>query len=538
MVNVELEHNPYLKETVVKFNGQSPRINSQVEKYENQLLSDWATEVPNIFYNEMNGYDFDLIFSGTEYDFKGLNQAFSKEGVDQEQVRLVMRNKLENADQKIIEIKELLDWLKKEENRQFEYGEFYDNNRASFEEEFSCVIVRGADKFKGSLPFLLENVETVEELSGTDLRYIPVVFVCEERVLEQLRNDVRSFLTRDDIVQKQLFFLVSPVMSLDYITRFVCDLGIDEPQIITSLDDMMIDNYIKNYPMVEYVGKSIRIFEKAIDVIESILKEKNAKSAINNAELHYQIEVLDNVIERIKESDSSFVNLDNYIFGTGFYDSRVSLDKKIRSWNSKKTKIVGEEEINKNSQEYETELLKNVYDFFRSINEIFESEQERIEEKLDGIYKKQPLDGDYTADEIVVDKPSEPAVPPMKELLMELKEERYEEKTDLFDFFKDRSEPRDLVLVVTSNCENWREKASEVLIPIANGYIDKCERVLLNYYEELANAYHKKLVMLYENKLKEKNDMSSQLSEDEQELQNDNSWLVAFKDQLVRIERG
>lgn len=61
---------------------------------------------------------------------------------------------------------------------------------------------------------------------------------------------------------------------------------------------------------------------------------------------------------------------------------------------------------------------------------------------------------------------------------------------------------------------------------------------MLNYYEELANAYHKKLVMLYENKLKEKNDMSSQLSEDEQELQNDNSWLVAFKDQLVRIERG
>ena len=538
MVSVELEHNPYLKETVVKFNGQSPRINSQIEKYEKQLLSDWVSEVPNVFYNEMNGYDFDLIFSGTEYDFQGLNQAFSKEGVTKEQVRLVKRNELENSEKKIKEIKELLDWLKKEKNRQFTYGEFYEANKVLFEEEFSCAIVRGADKLKGDLPFSLENVESIEELSGTDLTYVPVVFVVEEKVLQQLRDDVRFFLTRDDIAQKQLFFMVPPTMNLEYMTRFVCDLGIDEPQILSSLDDKMVENYIRNYPMVEHVGESIRIFENAIDMIESRLKEKNAKSAINNAEVHYQIDVLDNVIEKIKESDSRFVNLDNYLFGMGFNDAKDSLDKKIRSWNIKKTKIVGAEEIEKNAQEYETELLKSVYEFFRSINEVFEIEKGQIDEKLKKIYSRQPTDCDYIPNEVVVDKPSEPVVPPMKELLMELKEERYEEKTDLFDFFKDRSEPRDLVLVVTSNCENWREKASEVLIPVASDYIEKCESVLLNYYEELANTYHEKLLMLFDNKLKEKNDMSSKLSEDERELQNDNSWLVTFKDQLVRIERG
>lgn len=34
MTNAELQHNPYLLETEVKFNGQDPKINSQIEKYE------------------------------------------------------------------------------------------------------------------------------------------------------------------------------------------------------------------------------------------------------------------------------------------------------------------------------------------------------------------------------------------------------------------------------------------------------------------------------------------------------------------------
>ena len=34
MVKVELEYNPYLMETVVRFDGREPRINSLVEKYQ------------------------------------------------------------------------------------------------------------------------------------------------------------------------------------------------------------------------------------------------------------------------------------------------------------------------------------------------------------------------------------------------------------------------------------------------------------------------------------------------------------------------
>ena len=39
-------------------------------------------------------------------------------------------------------------------------------------------------------------------------------------------------------------------------------------------------------------------------------------------------------------------------------------------------------------------------------------------------------------------------------------------------------------------------------------------------------------------RVKEKNNIASKLSEDERLLQADNEWLTKFKDQLIRIERG
>jgi len=56
MIHAELNHNPYLLQTTVRFNGHEPRINSQVKKYENCILKDWAHKIPMIFYDEMNGY--------------------------------------------------------------------------------------------------------------------------------------------------------------------------------------------------------------------------------------------------------------------------------------------------------------------------------------------------------------------------------------------------------------------------------------------------------------------------------------------------
>lgn len=78
MVKVELKYNPYVLETKVYFNGQLPKINSQIEKFENKRLFVWSDKLLDILYSEMNGYDFDLDFSGTKADYEKIKYLIEK----------------------------------------------------------------------------------------------------------------------------------------------------------------------------------------------------------------------------------------------------------------------------------------------------------------------------------------------------------------------------------------------------------------------------------------------------------------------------
>lgn len=540
MVNAELQHNPYLLETEVKFNGQESKINSQIEKFENKLLADWVRDVPRMFYDEMNGYDFDLFFSGTEYDFQKLQQTFISLGVTPDQVRLIMRNELEDAEIKSNEIRDLMEWLRENRNRQFDFDDFCDANRSLLEETFSCIVIRGKDEVPEDLTFTLENVKSVDEIAGTNLTYVPIVFVIEAETIQLFRNDLLALLGRKDVEQNQLFFCISPAMDKEYVVRFISDLGIEEPQIISQIDDGNVATYIKNYPMVAYVGEVIRVFEDEVNTLDNHLKEKNEQSAIENAEVYEQISELEDVIEKIKASDMRFVDLDNYSGGNRFNNLKTELEEMIRKWKSRKTKVVGDVEIDRNSTEYEQELARYLGEFYRKAIEHFGFEKERIERGFSEIYLRQPLDSEYKPEGLEVTIPDNVEVNGIKSVLLELQEERYEEKTDFLDFFKAKSstEPKELVRVVTCYLEKWREKAIELVIPVVEQYISESQENLKGYYDELARKYHAKLSELHELKVNEKNGIASQLSEDERMLQADNDWLVVIKDQLARIERG
>ena len=538
MISAELQHNPYLLETKVKFNGQNPKINSLIEKYENQLLSDWVKNVPQIFYDEMNGYDFDLFFSGTEYDFENLKQAFDNAGVTSEQVRLIMRNELENAVVKCDEIKKMMGWLRSQKNRQFDFEKFYNTNRELLEETYSCVLVRGSNELTDSLSCALENVKNIEEIAGTNLTYVPIVFVVEESTLEQFRDELTELLNRKDIEDKQLFFYISPLMNNDYVVRLIFDLGVKNPQIISSIDDGKVETYIKNYPMVVHVREIIKLVMKEVDEINIHLKAKNEKSAIENAEVYDKISELENVIEKIKEVDGRFVDLDVYSGGNKFNELKAELADLIRNWKIRKTKAIGESDIKKNAVEYEQELSRYIADFFEKATEYFQFEKSRIENEYKKMYLQQPLDAEYQPENIILNMPEKPEIIGIKDILMKLKEERFEEKKDLLDFFKTSSESKEMVLVVTSYYEKWREKATRLIVPVVEDYIAESQKNLQDYYKRLAKNYHEQLVELYHDKMNQKNSIASQLSDDERMLQEDNDWLIALKDQLVKIERG
>lgn len=205
MINAELNHNPYLLLTTVKFNGHEPRINSQIEKYEHQPLKDWVHKVPDIFYNEMNGYDFDLNFVGTVPDYEEVQKAFSLAGISQEEVRIFHKNELEDANTKSNEIDQIIEWLREHPNRKFDFASFWEKNSELFESTYPYIIIRG-EVPKETMPDVgIEVVEKAQELSNTVLSSTPILFYIDGKSAKQFRQDFQYILSRHDIRNEQLF---------------------------------------------------------------------------------------------------------------------------------------------------------------------------------------------------------------------------------------------------------------------------------------------------------------------------------------------
>ncbi len=195
MVKAELEYNPYLLETEIRFNGQKPRINSLVEKYECEALRNWIDKIPGIFYDEMNGYDFELEFSGTERDYQELKTIFESKGIGDDQVHIFHKNILDSRKEKNLKIEELLNWLANNRNSHFDFDQFKRDNDDLFEGLYPFIIINGhrlnTSAFDNT-EVSVEQIDTVKELEHTALEDTPILINVTSGNYDQLASMVTT----------------------------------------------------------------------------------------------------------------------------------------------------------------------------------------------------------------------------------------------------------------------------------------------------------------------------------------------------------
>ena len=179
MVRVSIDYNPYIMDFKAQFNGKDPRINSLVEKYENIPLQEWIEDVPEILYNEMNGYDFDLEYSGPKLDYDDLVATLRKAKVSENDVRCFQKKELERRKDKLKEIIELTDWLKEHRNDRFDFDTFKIENQDKLDNNQSIIII--GDTLLGDFAFentniSIELIGNVDELLKTTIDFIIINF--------------------------------------------------------------------------------------------------------------------------------------------------------------------------------------------------------------------------------------------------------------------------------------------------------------------------------------------------------------------------
>ena len=541
MITAELNHNPYLLLTAVRFNGQPPRINSQVEKYESVMLKDWISKVPGIYHDEMNGYDFDLYFTGTKSDFESLRAVFAGNGISQEEVRLFHKNELEDAEAKSDAIDGLVQWLRETPNRKFDFHEFYASNQDHFESAYPYIVINGSAEVDVHPQVSAELVRNAAELQNTVLTNTPVLFYLEPATTRLSREDLKQILCRPDVRQNQLFFLLHPQLNAEQVRRVIMDLGVVKPQIVTSFGADEVLRYIWDYPITEFVRDSIQIFREAIAPIEVKLESENRESELQNAEIHAQIDRYEAQLVLLKEADMFFTERDNYNPAHAFAKAQQDLFANINTWRNRKTKVIGDDECAAAAASCDADVSRFMTMFAVAAEKVYRLAAVQIWQQLREVYSKQGLDLDY--------KPSLDHLQPMRQLepislheeLLSMKEITFEEqKLDFKALFRkaESAEMREPVRVVTCYYAQWRDRVLRRISPMIFGWIEENEKHLRNYYNALAEEYHEHLTALIEDQDRKKDEVSAQLSDDERKLQEDNDWLAEFKDKLVHIERG
>lgn len=440
MVKAELNYNPYLLETTVKFNGQAPRINSLVEKYQNGSLQKWVRMLPDVFHDEMNGYDFELEFSGTKSDFQDVVDAFRKKGVSEELVRIFHKNELEGRYEKSQMIDRLMLWLSENQNRNFDFEEFKTKYTDLFDGSYVYIVFQGSQLQTGLIDvedISIEHVDSTDELETTELKNTPILFYLSKDNISSFQKNLMYFLKREDVENIQLFFLIHPALDAGKVERIIVDLGIAEPNIVTELFDPAVKKYIELYPVSDYVFSVVTLFRYMTYNLSERLKVESEKCANINREVHSHIDRYEDTIARLKEAYHTFINRDNIEIPSEWNALENELLSAISIWRKRKTKITDESEAMMAANDFEAEVRLLYSKFLEAIVEAARNTKQEIDLAYETLYKKAAFDDNYQVTSVDF------SIPELSEkdifisyALMNLAEEKYvQPKDDIFGHF-------------------------------------------------------------------------------------------------------
>lgn len=539
-----MSYNPYNLEIKILFNESLPMINSYVENFVNRKLQAWVDQLPEVFYNEMNGFDFDVDYSGTYSDFIEIKKVFLGKGISSKDVRFFHKNKLEEISKKDARIKYLTSWLKTNTNKRLDLT-FLEDNGELFDTNYSILNIFGNED-----DFLVENyVVNIENINNTselpsDLSNYPIVININHQNLQIINNIVKEIISHHEVYNSQLFFKLDTELDKKMIIRTIQDLGVINPIIIERLDDANVIYYLETYPILDNIqeilsllsAKSIRIqkeleheintnkeknkriYDQITSFERSLIELKNIKDSISKSETYY-------TLDKINESTEEFIN-------------------KIKNWRKRKVKITNDQEADQVIAEYNQAIQKYFLFYLEKISVIYDNERNQIKKSYHEVNYRTHFNDNFNPNYTnIIDIRSFM----INDLSDDFKKCRQltivEKKSDLIGLINSftKKESKEIIETVDNISylyQDFRDIAIKHSKVIANNILESISNELNAMQDNLRQSYLKHIEKVMIDLNSKKDVLTNQLSDEELNLQKDNDWLEEFRTQLSLIERG
>jgi hypothetical protein len=452
---------------------------------------------------------------------------------------------LEDVERKSSEISDLLAWFDNHPNRKFDYHNFTENNVLLLDSDYPFIVVQGPTIGIVFDEVAAENVSNIAELEHAALENTPILFYVNEQNRREFRKNLTDILYRDDVRAEQLFFNINSELNRSQVVRVIKDLCVECPQIVESPSDSIIKRYLEVYPMTAYIHQVIDVLRNVQSEIGTVLQAENEQSVSINGAIRQKIDHLDGMIQKLKNASERIVQRDNFETPAGLYTAKRDFVLKAQNWRKQKIKITSDSEADGIAVVFNKEIHGFFKDFISQIDAEFQSGIDSICSNFASVYSYADFDDNYTTEQESHIELSGFEIPKLIEGLLELKKEEYVLPSDSpLDIFKNMfgnapiPEIKELKREVTYLYQEWRDYATAALSPILDSVIQNVSETLVNFYGQVAEDYLEHLRLLIERQIALKDDVSAQLSDDEQRLQEDKDWFSAFCEKLREIERG
>ena len=539
MAKVTLSYNPYLMETSIKFNDRDPYANSIVERYTKSKLQDWIDDAPKIIGEEMNGYDFDLEYYGTELDYEELKASFQKANVSEESVPMFHKKVLQSRKEKTKEINDVLHWLETENNNNFDNNTFRSSNTDIFDESYTFYTVNMQDAemvFLKEYNISVENVDSTAELENkVEINTTPIFIYVDDEYYHLLPDEL-SNLIRNGIKPKQIFFLIDKDVSKAMAKRVIQDIGIAEPQIISMEDDTKVREYFYAYPVTDRINQAIQVFNLAIKDIKKVVDADSAIIGAADLSITKEVDSIDAKINSLKKAKEALQGREKLEMPAGIKEARKLLMNELNEWKKIKLKF-SPDYAAKYADNYDNLIKQSVGKFAKITQEQFVDKQNRELKKYQTIYKKSSKDG-FNADIDSKEVKLKTQVSLKKDLLALKKEKYVEQKPELMDMLLGSDKPKKKIKIIVYDADKWRKYVLSVLLPDVDDYIQKRYEQIVNTADKAAVRYIDHIDELINELQREKNDSLHNLSNDQLALQKDKDWLSKFEEYVNEIERA
>nr|MCR4716710.1 hypothetical protein [Lachnospiraceae bacterium] len=377
--------------------------------------------------------------------------------------------------------------------------------------------------------------------SETELSYTPIVININEHSIKDLNKNVRYILSRRDIQNRQVFFLISSAVSIKELTRVINDLGVSEPQVIYSMDDTIIESYLSVYPFTNYINCYLQMLKKLTGEIESSLESDKTEIEESNKVINNQLSSIDDLIHRVRNVGYDFEKKDVIAVPDEWIECKDTIDDDIYRWKEKKTRISTESDFIAYSDEFDLYVHEEWKKFTDSISQLYNSSCNQVYENGYLKYSEICYEEDFKAVSSVPECIVDYEIGDIKLCLAELKhEECITQKEDFLGkiFGNSSSSETEMVTETAYYLKEWREMVSILMESKMNSVIKSYYEKLCQYSNLISNEYITKLNSIIAEEDVHKERIMSELSEDNKIIHEDMKWIDNLNEKIAIIERG